>query len=179
LVRFTWAADSCPWVGKLRTVLPFTNRDVIRDSAVQLGLTHQRGANGVSGVRGLAPVRSRACRESDECIAWWTEESAGVSAQLWEAALEEKERQLRLREAEIERRERAVRDARARVQAQVPPHARPCPTLLSSARALSSNPPSRIHVPAACLIRGANGAWPRKKSDAVVELNPLLTDTNG
>jgi hypothetical protein len=46
LVRFPWAADSCPWVGKLRTVLPFTNRDVIRDSAVQLGLTHQRGANG-------------------------------------------------------------------------------------------------------------------------------------
>ena len=31
--------------GSLRTVLPFTNRDVIRDSAVQLGLTHQRGAN--------------------------------------------------------------------------------------------------------------------------------------
>jgi hypothetical protein len=47
LVGLPWAADSCPWVGKLRTVLPFTNRDVIRDSAVQLGLTHQRGANGV------------------------------------------------------------------------------------------------------------------------------------
>jgi hypothetical protein len=31
LVRLPWAADSCPWVGKLRTVLPFTNRDVIRD----------------------------------------------------------------------------------------------------------------------------------------------------
>jgi hypothetical protein len=28
LVRLPWAADSCPWVGKLRTVLPFTNRDV-------------------------------------------------------------------------------------------------------------------------------------------------------
>jgi hypothetical protein len=28
-------------------VLPLTNRDVIRDSAVQLGLTHQRGAVGV------------------------------------------------------------------------------------------------------------------------------------
>ena len=37
-----WAADSCPWVGKLRTVLPSNDR-VIRDSAVQLGLTHQRG----------------------------------------------------------------------------------------------------------------------------------------
>jgi hypothetical protein len=37
LVRFPWAADSCPWVGKIRTVLPFTDRDVIRDSAVQLG----------------------------------------------------------------------------------------------------------------------------------------------
>jgi hypothetical protein len=41
LVRLPWAADSWPWVGKLRTVLPFTNRDVIRDSAVQLGLTHR------------------------------------------------------------------------------------------------------------------------------------------
>jgi hypothetical protein len=37
----------CPWVGKLRTVFTLKNRDVIRDSAVQLGLTHQRGANGV------------------------------------------------------------------------------------------------------------------------------------
>ena len=46
LVGVPWAADSCPWVGKLRTVLPLNNR-VIRDSAVQLGLTHQRGANGV------------------------------------------------------------------------------------------------------------------------------------
>jgi hypothetical protein len=42
LVRFPWAADSCPWVGKLRIVLPFTNRNVIRDGALQLGLTHQR-----------------------------------------------------------------------------------------------------------------------------------------
>ena len=47
LVRLPWAADSFPWVGKLRTMLPLKNRDVIRDSAVQLGLTHQRGANGV------------------------------------------------------------------------------------------------------------------------------------
>jgi hypothetical protein len=47
LVRLPWAADSCPWVGKLRTVLPLMNRDVIRDSAVQLGWTHQRGAIGV------------------------------------------------------------------------------------------------------------------------------------
>jgi hypothetical protein len=37
LVGLPWAADSCPWVGKLRTVLPLS--DVIRDSAVQLGLT--------------------------------------------------------------------------------------------------------------------------------------------
>jgi hypothetical protein len=41
LVRLPWAADSCPWVGKLRTVLPLKNT-VIKDSAVQLGLTHQR-----------------------------------------------------------------------------------------------------------------------------------------
>jgi hypothetical protein len=46
LLGLPWAADSCPWVGKLRTVLPLKNR-VIRDSAVQLRLTHQRGANGV------------------------------------------------------------------------------------------------------------------------------------
>jgi hypothetical protein len=63
LVRLPCAADSCPWVGKLRTVLPFTNRDVIRDSAVQLGLTHQRGANGVGffgvGDRAHAAVTRR------------------------------------------------------------------------------------------------------------------------
>jgi hypothetical protein len=34
VVGLPWAADSCPWVGKLRTVLPFTVG--IRDSAVQL-----------------------------------------------------------------------------------------------------------------------------------------------
>jgi hypothetical protein len=52
LVRLPWAADGCPWAGKLRTVLPLKNRDVIRDSAVQLGLTHQRG--GASQVRSFA-----------------------------------------------------------------------------------------------------------------------------
>jgi hypothetical protein len=31
LVRFPWAADSCPWVGKLRTVLPLKNRDVCNE----------------------------------------------------------------------------------------------------------------------------------------------------
>jgi hypothetical protein len=40
VVRLPWAADSCPWVGKLRTVLPIS--DFIRDSAVQLVLTHHR-----------------------------------------------------------------------------------------------------------------------------------------
>jgi hypothetical protein len=40
VVGLPWAADSCPWVGELRTVLPLS--DVIRDSAVQLVLTHQR-----------------------------------------------------------------------------------------------------------------------------------------
>jgi hypothetical protein len=40
VVGLPWAADSCPWVGKLRTVLPLS--DVIRDGAVQLVLTHQR-----------------------------------------------------------------------------------------------------------------------------------------
>jgi hypothetical protein len=48
LVGLPWAADSCPWVGKLRTVLPLTNRDVIRDSAVQLGLT-LRLSGGIRG----------------------------------------------------------------------------------------------------------------------------------
>ena len=42
VVGLPWAADSCPWVEKLRTVLPLS--DVIRDSAPQLVLTHQRGA---------------------------------------------------------------------------------------------------------------------------------------
>jgi hypothetical protein len=32
VVGLPWAADSCPWVGKLRTVLPLS--DGIRDSAV-------------------------------------------------------------------------------------------------------------------------------------------------
>jgi hypothetical protein len=49
-VGLPWAADSCPWVGKLRTVLPLTNRDVIiRDSAVQLGLTQSEWGDGVAG----------------------------------------------------------------------------------------------------------------------------------
>jgi hypothetical protein len=52
LVRLPWAADSCPWVGKLRTVLPLTNRDVIRDSAVQLGLSRGVGASAVRGGHG-------------------------------------------------------------------------------------------------------------------------------
>jgi hypothetical protein len=42
LVRLPWAADGCPWVGRLRTMLPLPNRDVIRDSVAQLGLTHLR-----------------------------------------------------------------------------------------------------------------------------------------
>jgi hypothetical protein len=40
VVGLPWPADSCPWVGKLRTVLPITV--VIRDGAVQLVLPHQR-----------------------------------------------------------------------------------------------------------------------------------------
>jgi hypothetical protein len=40
VVELPWAADSCPWVEKLRTVLPLTVG--LRDGAVQLVLTHQR-----------------------------------------------------------------------------------------------------------------------------------------
>jgi hypothetical protein len=40
VVELPWAADCCPCVDKLRTVLPLTVG--IRDSAVQLVLTHQR-----------------------------------------------------------------------------------------------------------------------------------------
>ena len=40
VVELFWAADRCPWVKKLRTVLPFTAG--IRDSAVQLVLARQR-----------------------------------------------------------------------------------------------------------------------------------------
>jgi hypothetical protein len=61
LVGFPWAADSCPWVGKLRTMLPSTNRDVIRDSAVQLGLTHQRGAIGVDSTTLRVPEAVNVC----------------------------------------------------------------------------------------------------------------------
>jgi hypothetical protein len=65
LVGLPWAADSCPWVGKLRTVLPLNDR-VIRDSAVPLWLTHQRGASGVVQGRascvGCSPARERVVR---------------------------------------------------------------------------------------------------------------------
>jgi hypothetical protein len=40
VVELPWAADCCPCVEKLRTVLPFSVG--IRDGAVQLVLTHQR-----------------------------------------------------------------------------------------------------------------------------------------
>jgi hypothetical protein len=39
VVELPWAADSCPCVEKLRTVFPFGVG--IRDSVVQLVLTHQ------------------------------------------------------------------------------------------------------------------------------------------
>jgi hypothetical protein len=52
VVGLPWAADSCPWVGKLRTVLPLT--DVIRDSAVQLVLTQQRARVGSKVDREMA-----------------------------------------------------------------------------------------------------------------------------
>jgi hypothetical protein len=42
LVGLPWAADCFPWVGKLEPCYHFTIDDVIRDSAVQLGLTHHR-----------------------------------------------------------------------------------------------------------------------------------------
>ena len=45
-----WAADSCPWMEKLRTVLQLSVG--IRDSAVQLVLTHQRAGEGGVGVLG-------------------------------------------------------------------------------------------------------------------------------
>jgi hypothetical protein len=43
-VELPWAADSCPCVEKLRTVLPLTVG--IRDSAVPLVLTHRRRGRG-------------------------------------------------------------------------------------------------------------------------------------
>jgi hypothetical protein len=66
LVGLPWAADSCPWVGKLRTVLRLKNR-VIRDSAVQLGLTHQRGAIGVDS----SPAGVMRERHRDGKVAVW------------------------------------------------------------------------------------------------------------
>jgi hypothetical protein len=44
VVELPWAADCCPWVGKLRTVLPLTVG--IRDGAVQLVSSpqHEQGS---------------------------------------------------------------------------------------------------------------------------------------
>ena len=53
VVELPWAADCCPCVVEAATVLPSTVG--IRDRAVQLGLTHQRGASGVD-----SPGRTRA-----------------------------------------------------------------------------------------------------------------------
>jgi hypothetical protein len=47
VVELPFAADCCPCVEKLRTVLPLS--DVIRDSAVQLVLTHQRAESTPAG----------------------------------------------------------------------------------------------------------------------------------
>ena len=57
VVGLPWAADSCPWVGKLRTVLPLS--DVIRDSAVQLVLTHHAVWGGVCTEGGAAVGRNQ------------------------------------------------------------------------------------------------------------------------
>ena len=69
MVELPWAADSCPWVGKLRTVVPLTVG--IRDGAVQLVLTHQRVRGGIFvGVNmfGLLLLLFQSCRrwEGDE-----------------------------------------------------------------------------------------------------------------
>ena len=65
VVGLPWAADSCPWVGKLRTVLPFTVG--IRDGVVQLVLTRQRStvagyAHTYSPVGSLLAFVRAACR---------------------------------------------------------------------------------------------------------------------
>jgi hypothetical protein len=54
-------------------MLPLTNRDVIRDSAVQLGLSHQRGAIGVlihqhSARTCSSDERVRTCNGETQCI---------------------------------------------------------------------------------------------------------------
>ena len=58
VVQLPWAADSCPWVGKLRTVLPLTVG--IRDRAVQLVLTHQRVRTCAAGEFSVDASTSRA-----------------------------------------------------------------------------------------------------------------------
>jgi hypothetical protein len=78
LVGLPWAADSCPWVGKLRTVLPLKNR-VIRDSVIKdrvirdiiSGGDARRNARGVmvashgrllgQQVEGVGPSVARVC----------------------------------------------------------------------------------------------------------------------
>jgi hypothetical protein len=63
VVELPFAADCCSWVGKLGTVLPLS--DVIRDSAVQLVLAHQRA--GFSVVRaGGEPAGSTPWRASSQ-----------------------------------------------------------------------------------------------------------------
>jgi hypothetical protein len=72
MVGLPWAADSCPWVGKLRTVLPFS--DVIRDSAVQLVLTHQRArTSGTSDE--LTVLYSNGLDDKSVTLATWTNPS--------------------------------------------------------------------------------------------------------
>jgi hypothetical protein len=58
-----WAADSCPCVEKLRTVLPLTVG--IRDGAVQLVLTHQRVRWGGWGHVLSGPAKSQLVHEID------------------------------------------------------------------------------------------------------------------
>jgi hypothetical protein len=65
VVELPWAAHCCPWVEKLRTVLPLTVG--IRDSAVQLVLTHQR-------VRTCSGERVRTC--SGVCV-WVLQQEPG------------------------------------------------------------------------------------------------------
>jgi hypothetical protein len=64
LVRLPWAADSCLWVGKLRTVLPLKNR-VIRDRGVCVCCSGQAVLQ--SGCRTHAAVLQSGC-----CVVAWS-----------------------------------------------------------------------------------------------------------
>jgi hypothetical protein len=68
VVELPWAADSCPWVGKLRAVLPLTVG--IRGGVVQLVLTRQRVRTCCRGSRCTGVGRVTTTPAAGWCARW-------------------------------------------------------------------------------------------------------------